>query len=66
MDAPAAPAATASAPAYQPVSSAAASNGAGSAADAGEEVDKWYFSIKTVYELASSREELFSFYEYAE
>ncbi len=40
MDAPA-PAAAATAPAYQPVvSSAAASNGAGSA-DAGEEVDKW-------------------------
>lgn len=42
MDAPAAPAATTAtaAPAFQPVSSAA-SNGAGSAADAGEEVDKW-------------------------
>jgi hypothetical protein len=39
MDAPAA--ATTSAPALQPVSSAASSNGAGSAADAGEEVDKW-------------------------
>jgi len=43
MDAPASTTAAAatSAPAYQPVSSAAASNGAGSAADAGEEVDKW-------------------------
>lgn len=43
MGAPAsAPAAAASAPAYQPVvSSAAASNGTSSAADAGEEVDKW-------------------------
>ena len=39
MDAPAA--AATSAPALQPVSSAASSNGAGSAADAGEEVDKW-------------------------
>lgn len=37
MDAPA----TSSAPAIQQVSSAVASNGAGSAADAGEEVDKW-------------------------
>jgi len=36
-----APAAATSAPALQSVSSAAASNGAGSAADAGEEVDKW-------------------------
>lgn len=45
MDAPAATvtatATTTSAPALQPVSSAASSNGAGSAADAGEEVDKW-------------------------
>ena len=41
MDAPAATStASAPAPAFQPVSSAA-SNGAGSAADAGEEVDKW-------------------------
>ena len=30
-----------SAPVLEPISSAAASNGAGSAADAGEEVDKW-------------------------
>ncbi|OQP38696.1 DNA-binding protein [Niastella yeongjuensis] len=36
-----APAATASAPVVQQVSSAIASNGAGSSADAGEEVDKW-------------------------
>jgi hypothetical protein len=44
MDAPAATTTTTvvtSAPVLQPISSAAASNGTGSAADAGEEVDKW-------------------------
>jgi hypothetical protein len=41
MDAPAVTATATSTPELQPVSSVAASNGAGSAADAGEEVDKW-------------------------
>jgi hypothetical protein len=41
MDAPAVTTTTPSAPALQPVITAAASNGTSSAADAGEEVDKW-------------------------